>query len=198
MAIPVGKFIRTAMARLKVTTAFVSLFLLTAVCIPYAKALEEPKMNSESVGTELDGLVILQEGTHTRVNTPLQSYLVSCTPDALIKTYTHFSAIARERFGNRWRSFKGPNIDEEEFGYIVQGVTLTWIYYFAINNLPIKITDADWDEDSFSRNAIERVVQRRFPKGSKEATALCAHLMGVPESDYIAWRKQQDEIASHF
>jgi hypothetical protein len=52
---PCGKIIRTVVAR-----------LLTAACIPYAKALEEPKANGESVGTELDGLVILQEVTKER------------------------------------------------------------------------------------------------------------------------------------
>jgi hypothetical protein len=129
------------------------------------------------------------------VNSPLQSYLFDCTPDTLIENYTRFAAIARQRFGNRWRSFNGPNIDAEEFRYIVQGTTLTWLYiYISVQGVPVEITDADWDEDWFSRVVIEQVVQRRFPEGSTEATALCAHLMGTSESDYVAWRKQQDEI----
>jgi hypothetical protein len=69
---------------------------------------------------------------------------------------------------------------------------LHWMYFYIINQMPVQITNADWEHPQ-TRRIIQTVAERRFPAGSHEATALCAHLMGLSRDGYLRWR-EGDEL----
>jgi hypothetical protein len=136
-----------------------------------------------------DGLIVRQEGTCARATSGDLNFLFgNSTPDSIVRTYTQFVAEARDHFGNRWRSFKGPNIDADDFRYLTQKATLRSMYFYIVNRMPIKITEADWDHP-FTREIVQNIVESRFPRGSKEAISLCAHLMALSPQDYLNWQQ---------
>lgn len=136
-----------------------------------------------------DGLTVLQEGSSTRARSGNLNFLFrDSTPETIIKTYTQFVEEAREIFGKRWNSFKGPNIDKDDFHYLTQKATLRSMYFYIVNRMLVKITEADWNHPA-AREIVQEVVERRFPPGTKEATSLCAHLMAISEKEYLGWQK---------
>jgi hypothetical protein len=136
-----------------------------------------------------DGLTTHQEGSSTRVKSGNLNFLFrDSTPETIIKTYTHYVAAAREIFGRRWRSFKGPNMNEDDFLYLTQKATLCSMYFYIVNRMPVNITEADWNHPA-AREIVQEVVERRFSRGTKEATSLCAHLMALSEKEYLGWQK---------
>jgi hypothetical protein len=136
-----------------------------------------------------DGLIVRQEGTSTRATSGNLNFLfANSTPDSIIKVYADNVASATELFGKRWRSFNGPNIDEDDFRYLTQKTTLRSMYFYIVNRMPVKITEADWNHPA-AREIVQEVVERRFPRCTKEATSLCAHLMALSEKEYLGWQK---------
>jgi hypothetical protein len=135
-----------------------------------------------------DGLTIHQEGSTRAKSGNLNFLFRDSTPETIIKTYTQFVAAAREIYGARWHSFKGPNIYEDDFLYLTQKATLRSMYFYIVNRMPVNITEVDWDHPA-AREIVQEVVERRFSRGTKEATSLCAHLMALSEKEYLGWQK---------
>src|SRR5580658_5534412 len=72
-----------------------------------------------------DGLTVHREGSSTRARSGNLNFLFrDSTPETIIETYIQFVAAAREFFGKRRHSFKGPNIAEDDFRYLTQKTTL--------------------------------------------------------------------------
>jgi hypothetical protein len=143
-----------------------------------------------------DGLTVAQEGRNARATSGHLNYLfVDSDRDTVIAIYTKFVAQARDFFGRRWRSVRGPNIDDAEFSDLTQKATLHWMYFYIVNRLPVWITEADWKHPQTHR-IVQEVVERRFPTGSEEATMLCAHLTGLSRDGFLKW-KEGDELSSN-
>lgn len=135
-----------------------------------------------------DGLSVRQEGRNARASVGSRSYLfVESDRDMVIAAYLRFVCEAREYLGRRWHSFNGSNVDAHDFSDLTQEATLHWMYIYIINRKPVQITDADWDHPH-TYQIIQSAVERRFPPGSREATDLCAHLMGLSQDGYLNWR----------
>jgi hypothetical protein len=140
-----------------------------------------------------DGLSIRQEGRNSRATSGRLNFLfVESDRDAVLATYTRFVARARDYFARRWRSFRGPNIDADDFTDLTQEATLHWMYFYIINRMPVQITETDWEHPQ-TRRIIQAIVERRFSPGSHEAIVLCAHLMGLSRDGYLRWR-EGDEL----
>jgi hypothetical protein len=135
-----------------------------------------------------DGLIVRQEGRNSRATSGRLDFLfVASERNTVLSTYTKFVTVARDYFAPRWQSFPGPNLDTDDFHDLTQEATLHWMYFYILNRTPVEITDADWQHPQ-TRRIIQGVVERRFSPNSPEATALCAHFMGLSSTDYLRWR----------
>jgi len=66
------------------------------------------------------------------------------------------------------------------FHEIIQEITLHWMYFCALNHLPLEIAEADWEHPQ-TRRIIQSGVKRALQQGSDAETQLCACLLGYPK-----------------
>src|ERR1039457_1914332 len=137
---------------------------------------------------ENDGLQFQQEGDKTRVISGKLNFLFNSNPEKIIAAYNFFAACARDYFKPRWQSVRGANLNLQEFNEFTKESTLYWMYFYIINRMPVEIKNSDWEHPE-TRRKIQKTVELRFKRGSVEASQLCAHLMGLSQSEYVNWRK---------
>ena len=137
-------------------------------------------------------LTIRQEGTGVRVTTPRLDFLFPHSEAQNIRAaYDELAAKAQGHLAPRWKGLPAADIAPEAFHEIIQETTLHWMYFCALNDLPLQIGDAEWEHPQ-TRRIIQAAVQRNIRSASRAETQLCAHLIGLTEAEYVHWRKADD------
>jgi hypothetical protein len=141
-------------------------------------------------------LRVRQEGSDARVTTERLDFLF---PDSqahnIGETYSRLILKADSHFAPRWKAHTGANIAPDAFHEVLQEITLHWMYFCAINHLPLDIADEDWEHPQ-TRRIIRSGVKQTLQAGSGAETQLCAHLMGLSKAEYLHWREADDAFLS--
>lgn len=139
-----------------------------------------------------EGLTLHQEGPNVRaVAEALDILFPKSEREAITRAYNDWRPKVLSWFENRWREHTGANIAEADLAGIVREVTLHWMGFCVMHRMPVQMGDAERDQPQ-TRRIIRAAVERRFARGSEEATALCAQLMGISREAYLKWA-QADE-----
>jgi hypothetical protein len=137
---------------------------------------------------------VRQEGHNARVTTSRLNFLFpdSEAPD-ISSIYGRLILEADGHFGPRWRAHTRTSISEGAFHEVIQEITLHWMYFHAINQLPQGVDEADWEHPQ-TRRIIQTGVKRNLPPGSDAEMRVCADLMGLSEAEYLIWRDLDDDF----
>jgi hypothetical protein len=111
--------------------------------------------------------------------------------EAIMQAFDEWRPRVHDHFEPRWHAHSGANIPRADLEAIVREVTLQWMCYHTMHRTPIQMSEAEWDQP-LTRRIIRETVERRFARGSDEATALCAQLMGVSREQYLKWAQGED------
>jgi hypothetical protein len=137
--------------------------------------------------TEFDGLKFQSEGEKTRVTSENINFLFNSGLEKVVAAYKYFAPNARDYFKRRWESAPQPNLDEQDFNWLIKKVTLYWMYCCIVNRKPVQITDWNWKHPQTNAE-IQEIIDRRFGEGSAESRRLGAHMMGLSTFEYARWK----------
>jgi hypothetical protein len=142
----------------------------------------------------VDELTLRQEGRHVRITTERLNFLfLESEVDVVSATYERFVAQARAHFAARAQSPDEPGVPEELLREILRESTLSWMYFYILNRMPVRITAADWDHPQ-TRRIIQKVVELTLEPGSVDASVMCARLMGLSADAYREWRADNESF----
>ena len=135
-----------------------------------------------------DGEVVFrQEGKNVRaVAGQFDVLFPKSQKKEIIAAYEEWRPRVEAHFEPRWRGYDGRNIEEKDLRVIVREITLHWMGFCVMHREPVQMGAAEWDQPQ-TRRIIRQVVEGAFPRGSDEATALCAQLMGISPDSYLEW-----------
>jgi hypothetical protein len=137
-------------------------------------------------------LRIQQEGPNVRATAgALDILFPKSEREAVMAAYNEWRGRVLSHFEPRWRDHKGANFDEADFLAIIREITLHWIGFCVMHRMPVQMGAAEWDQPQ-TRRIIRLAVERRFARGSDEAAALCAQLMGISREAYLKWVETED------
>ena len=141
-----------------------------------------------------ESLTFRQEGSHVRAIAGAVNILFPKSErDAIVKAYDEWRPRVQSHFHPRWRSHRGANIAEADLEAIIREITLQWMGYCVMHRMPVQMGEAEWDQP-LTRRIIRAAVERTFPRGSEDATALCAQIMGLSRDAYLKWAEKEDSF----
>ena len=141
-----------------------------------------------------EDLVIKQEdGSVRAVAGSLDILFPKSKRDAIVKAYNQWRPKVLAYFEPRFRQHGGANIAESNLRDIVREVTLHWMGFCVMHRQPIRMGEAEWSQPQ-TRRIIRAAVERVLPRGSEEASAVCAQLMGITREDYQKWAEADDSF----
>ncbi|HSB89904.1 MAG TPA: hypothetical protein VLD63_07765 [Anaerolineales bacterium] len=144
----------------------------------------------------LPSLQVLREGSGTRITAGRLNFLFPDSEAGEISDAYHRLIVETERrFTPRWKAFAGVSIGEAPFLEIVQEITLHWMYFYALHQLPLEIQEADWDHPQ-TRRILQGGVRRHLPGDAEAQARLSAHLMGLSIAEYLKWHEVDDAFLS--
>ena len=148
-----------------------------------------PRMALEE---EKGELTFRQEGKSVRAKAGAFDILFPKSErDVIMSAYNEWRSRVQNHFEPRWREHHGANVSEADLKAIIREVTLYWIGFCVMHRTPVQMGAAEWDEPQ-TRRIIRAAVERHFARGSEEATALCAQLMGLRRDTYLKWAESEE------
>lgn len=146
---------------------------------------------------EIEGdedLVVSQEGGDARaVAGHVNILFPKSGRDYIVAGFNEWRPKVMAHFEPRFRAHRGANLSESDLRAIVREVTLHWMGYCVMHRAPIRMDLAEWDHPQ-TRRIIRTAVERAFPRGSDEAAALCAQLMGITREAYLDWAEADESF----
>jgi hypothetical protein len=141
-------------------------------------------------------LKVLREGSATRITAGRLNVLFPASDPSEIRDAYHRLLLETERrFTPRWKDFAGVSIADAAFFEIVQEITLHWMYFYVLHQLPLQIHEADWDHPQ-TRRILQAGVRRSLPGDAGTQARLSAHLMGLSVAEFLSWREADDAFLS--
>jgi len=139
-----------------------------------------------------EGLTFAQEGSSVRaVAEALDILFPKSEKDAILEAYNEWRPRVLAHFAPRWRTHGGANIAESELHAIVREITLYWMGFRVMHREPVQMSEAEWN-DPQTRRIIRAAVERRFPRGSEDAIAVCAQLTGLSREAFARWAESDE------
>ena len=141
-----------------------------------------------------NNLTFKQEGPNVRaIAGDLNILFPKSKKNEIVKAFEEWSPRVRSHFDPRWRSHRGANIAEADLEAIIREITLQWMGYCVMHRMPVQMGEAEWDQP-LTRRIIRAAVERTFPRGSEDATGLCAQIMGLSRDAYLKWAEKEDSF----
>jgi hypothetical protein len=141
-----------------------------------------------------DSLTFKQEGSDVRATAgDLNILFPKSKKKEIVKAFEKWSPRVRSYFDPRWRTHPGANIPEADLEAIVREVTLQWMGFCVMHRTPIQMGEAEWNQP-LTRRIIRSVVERTYARGSEDAAALCAQIMGLAREAYLKWAEGEESF----
>lgn len=140
-----------------------------------------------------EDLALLQDGVRVKVTGGRINFGFNNTDaKTILGIYTGVVTQVRDLVGPRWLAYRGKNISAASFLYLTQYQALWEMTSYFNARTPLEFS-AEHRDTGELRRGIQKVVEEQFPRGTEDATSLCAALMGITPEAYLKWQKNNED-----